>query len=241
VAEAIRTGGHQIFAGHNLHSVYLYHRDAEMRRLYAQAGNVFVDGMPLVWWGRAVGLPLAREHRNTPLDWLPEVLTTAAREGWRVFYLGSTPEVAERGAAELRRRWPSLKLETHQGYFDMTLGSAESEAVVARIREYRPHLLCLGMGMPRQEQWAARFASRTDANCTLCVGALMELLAGELPVPPRWIGRAGLEWLFRLVTKPGRVSRRYLFEPWFLLPLALRDLASRRSRVLPELPPPPHP
>ena len=229
VEDAIRAGDHRVFGNHNLHSVYLYHRDPGMRRFYAGASLVFVDGMPLVWLGQALRFPFRREHRNTPVDWLPELMGKAAARGWRVFYLGSAPGVAERGAATLRERWPALEMETEHGYFDITPGSPEAEAVLARIRAYRPHILCVGMGMPRQEQWIAEYAERTGANVVLSLGALMDLLAGELPTPPRWIGRAGLEWLYRLVSKPGRVWYRYLVEPWFLLPLAARDLWTRRA------------
>jgi len=229
VESAVRAGAHRVFGNHNLHSVYLYHRDPGMRRFYAGASLVFVDGMPLVWLGQALGFPFRREHRNTPVDWLPELLGKAAEQGWRVFYLGSAPGVAERGAAKLRERWPELQMETAHGYFDISPGSAEAEAVLERIRAYRPHVLCVGMGMPRQEQWIAEYADRTGANVVLSLGALMDLLSGELPTPPRWIGRAGLEWLYRLVSKPQRVWRRYLVEPWFLLPLALRDLWTHRA------------
>lgn len=231
VAATIRAGAQYIIAGHNLHSVYLFHRDPEMRRCYEQARYVFVDGMPLVWLARAAGLPVQREHRNTPVDWLPDLLGTAAREGWRVFYLGSAPGVAERGAAVLREKWPNLQMETAHGFFDITPGSEDAEAVLARIRGFAPHILCVGMGMPLQEHWIARFGHRSGANVVLNLGALMDLIAGELPVPPRWIGRAGLEWLYRLVTRPKRVWRRYLVEPWFLLPFAVRDLAARRPRT----------
>lgn len=229
VEAAIRADERCVFGNHNLHSVYLYHRDPQMRRFYAGASLVFVDGMPLVWLGRALGFPFRREHRNTPVDWFPELLGKAAAEGWRVFYLGSAPGVAERGAAALRERWPGLQIETEHGYFDIGPGSAEAEAMLERIRAYRPHILCVGMGMPRQEHWIAEYAGRAGANVVLSLGALMDLLAGELPTPPRWIGRAGLEWLYRLVSKPGRVWRRYLLEPWFLLPLALRDLWTHRA------------
>ena len=62
----------------------------------------------------------------------------------------------------------------------------------------------------------------------------MDYLVGEVPMPPRWIGRLGLECAFRLVTTPRRLAWRYLMEPWVLLPLFVRDLKHRlrRPRVL---------
>jgi N-acetylglucosaminyldiphosphoundecaprenol N-acetyl-beta-D-mannosaminyltransferase len=56
----------------------------------------------------------------------------------------------------------------------------------------------------------------------------MEFISGKVRTPPRWTGPAGLEWLFRLVDDPGRFWRRYLVEPWALVPLFAKDLWKHR-------------
>src|SRR5580700_4763486 len=53
---------------HNLHSLYLYQRDPEFAAAYEHATWVYIDGLPIVWLGRAVGLPLTEAHRITFLD-----------------------------------------------------------------------------------------------------------------------------------------------------------------------------
>ena len=227
IAEAVESGQRTIIGNHNLHSIYLYHRDAKMRRFYARARHVFIDGMPLIWVGRLLGYPLRREHRMTSIDWLRPLLLAAVARRWRLFLLGSSPGVAERSAAILRSECPGLQVEGMHGFFDLRPGSESGEAVLARIREYRPDMLCVGMGMPRQEHWIEDHIDRLDAGVVLNLGGFMELLIGELPLPPRWISGLGLEWLIRLLSRPGRVWRRYLVEPWFLLPLLARDLRAR--------------
>ena len=227
IAEAVESGRPTVIGNHNLHSIYLYHRDAKMRRFYARARYVFIDGMPLVWLGRLLGYPLRREHRMTSIDWLRPMLPAAVSRGWRLFLLGSGPEVAERSAALLRSEFPGLQVEAMHGFFDLRPGSTSGEAVLAHLREYHPDVLCVGMGMPRQEHWIEDHIDRLDAGVVLNLGGFMELLTGEIPLPPRWISRVGLEWLVRLLSRPRRVWRRYLVEPWFLLPLLARDLRAR--------------
>ena len=227
IAEAVESGQRTIIGNHNLHSIYLYHRDAKMRRFYARARYIFIDGMPLIWLGQLLGYPLRREHRMTSIDWLRPMLPTAVERGWRLFLLGSQPGVAGRAAAMLRSEFPGLAVETMHGFFDLRPGSEEGEAVLARIRTYGPDVLCVGMGMPRQEHWIENHLERLDTRVVLNLGGFMELLIGELPLPPRWISRLGLEWLVRLLSRPGRVWRRYLVEPWFLVPLLARDLRAR--------------
>lgn len=230
IARAVSEGSRIVIANHNLHSVYLYHRDEPMRRFYAAADYAHVDGMALVGLGRLLGHPLGREHRVTYVDWIRPLCREAATRGWRVFHLGSRPEVAERGAEVLRRELPTLELTTHHGFFDSSPDGAENRGVLDRIADFGANVLLVGMGMPRQERWILENLDRIRANAILPSGACMDYVAGAAPTPPRWMGRSGLEWLHRLASDPRRLASRYLWEPWFLLPLAARDVLSAHSR-----------
>jgi N-acetylglucosaminyldiphosphoundecaprenol N-acetyl-beta-D-mannosaminyltransferase len=158
----------------------------------------------------------------------------AADKGWRVFNLGSPKQVAEKCAAELRRLHPTLKLEVGSGFFDARRGSAENEAVIRRINAYRPDLLLVGMGMPRQEFWTQENFARLNAHVILSSnGAAFDYLAGVVPTPPRWAGRIGLEWFFRLIKEPRRLFARYLVEPWYILLLLMMDYP--RTQLWPKL------
>jgi N-acetylglucosaminyldiphosphoundecaprenol N-acetyl-beta-D-mannosaminyltransferase len=226
IAQAVNEERRRIIAHHNLHSVYLYHRDPKMRAFYEQAQSIHIDGMPLVFLGRLLRLPLRREHRVTYVDWIRPLMSVAARRGFRVFYVGSKPDVAERGAAQLRRELPDLQIATHHGYFGGTTRETNA-SVLAAIRSFRPHILMVGMGMPRQEHWILDNLDEIEVRVILTAGACMDYVAGAVPTPPRWMGRWGLEWLFRLGSDPTRLWRRYLIEPWFVFRLFIRDLLAR--------------
>ena len=230
IAESIRSGGRRIFASQNLHSVYLQRTDPKLRSFYARADYVRIDGMAIVLLGRLLGLPLRREHRVTYVDWLPVFMAEAARAGWRVFYLGSTPGVAERAAPLLRARFPGLQIATAHGYFDASPGSPENDHVVATINAFRPHVLMVGMGMPRQQHWVLENHEKLLVNAISTSGAALDYVAGDIPTPPRWLGQVGLEWLFRLLVEPRRLAGRYLVEPWYILPLVAKQLLRRARR-----------
>jgi N-acetylglucosaminyldiphosphoundecaprenol N-acetyl-beta-D-mannosaminyltransferase len=230
VEEAVKSGHRRIIANHNLHSVYVVHREVRMRAFFERAHTIHVDGMPLIWIGKLLGYPFRREHRVTYADWIDSLMAEASRHEWRVFYVGSKPGVADRGAAILRSRFPQLQIETAHGYFDARPDSAENQAVLARIETCQPNLLLVGMGMPRQEHWVLDNIDRLHANAVLTVGAAIDYVAGAIPTPPRWAGRLGAEWLFRLIVEPRRLTRRYLIEPWFVLRLLLRDIVEHPTR-----------
>jgi N-acetylglucosaminyldiphosphoundecaprenol N-acetyl-beta-D-mannosaminyltransferase len=235
VTDTVQSGGRRIVANHNLHSVYLYHRQPAMRAMYAAATHTFIEGMSLVAAARLLGLPVQRANRVAVLDWIHPLMARAAREGWRVFILAGRPGVARRGADALRRQHPGLIVETASGYFDTWQEGSENAWMVERVNRFRPHLLLVGMGMPLQEAWIAQNHERLEANVILNVGGLMDCIAGDIPTAPRWLGQYGLEWLFRLVATPRRTARRYLLEPWTLLPVLGRELLNRTRRA-PALP-----
>jgi N-acetylglucosaminyldiphosphoundecaprenol N-acetyl-beta-D-mannosaminyltransferase len=230
ISRAICEGEHWTFAHHNSHSLYLWDREPQMREFYARADYVLIDGMSLILLGRITGLHLKREDRATSLDFMPLLLPRAAKEGWRIFYLGSRLGVAERAAEKLRATYPGVQMRTHHGYFNPSKTSEENGEVLNQIKAYAPHILLVGMGMPRQEKWIFENRAEVTANIITPCGAHMDYIAGEIPTAPRWLALIYLEWLYRLIAEPKRLWRRYLVEPWFLIKLLVRELILQTPR-----------
>ena len=231
VADQIEKRRQVILANHNVHSLYLFLRQPTLREFYSQAEFCHIDGMPLVLLGRLFGFPAKRNHRVTYVDLMHPLMAHAARNRWRVFYLGSAPGVAEQGAVAVRNAYPGLQIRTTHGYFSMEKAGQENQRVLESIREYSPHILMVGMGMPRQELWIYENRQSLLANVILPCGAAMDYVAGAVPMPPRWAGRVGLEWAFRLFNEPRRLWQRYLVEPWFLVRVVLQELLKSRLPV----------
>lgn len=215
IGEAVSNKRKSVVANHNLHSLYLCHHDAKMRELYTKAAFTHIDGMALIALARMLGAPFLRQHRTTYLDFVPLLAEAAAKHGWRIYYLGGKPGVAELAAQRLSQEYRGIQIRTHHGYFDAA--SPENELVLADIQSFAPDILMVGMGMPRQEVWISSNLDHIRAHAILCVGCLMDYIAGEASVCPRWLSNMGFEWLHRLLNDPGRLYERYLIEPWFIL------------------------
>ncbi|HET7892668.1 MAG TPA: WecB/TagA/CpsF family glycosyltransferase [Candidatus Sulfotelmatobacter sp.] len=217
VESAIESGQRKIIGNHNIHSLFLYQRNAAMRAYYEAAHNIHVDGMGVVLLGKLANIPLKRKHRITYLDYFAHLLPMAAQRGWRVFYLGTKPEIVARGVERLRERCKGLQIEYAHGYFDHRPGSEDGKRILQTIANYRPHILLVGIGMPKQEQWVYEHRDQLEANAIFNAGGYMDYIGGAVPTPPRWMGRLGLEWFYRLISEPRRLAARYLVEPWFVI------------------------
>lgn len=229
-ARKIAAGEKAIIANHNLHSLYLMRRDPELAAFYKISDLIEVDSIPLLMWARLARRGSRRFHRCTYLDWRDLFWSLASERGWRIYYLGAAPGVADTAALKLRSEWPGMTLATRDGYFDMAEDSAESIAIREEINAFAPDVVLVGMGMPRQEAWVLRNHAAIKPCAIFTVGAAFDYEAGVQKAAPRWMGRIGIEWLFRLVADPVRLFRRYCVEPWSLVPAAINELHSGVTR-----------
>lgn len=224
ISEAVREDLKWVIGNHNLNSLYIFHHDRAMRDFYKIADYVHIDGMSLVFIGKLLKLPFKKEHRVTYADWVWVLMEQAVEKDWRILYLGAKPGVADKAAEILRDRYPGLEIDTEPGYFCV---ENESHQIIDKIKLYKPNILMVGMGMPRQEKWIFDRINDIEANIILPCGACFSYIAQETPTPPRWMGQVGLEWLYRLATNPKRLWKRYLVEPWFIAKLFLKDFTRR--------------
>ena len=220
IKEAVRKNLKWIVANHNLNSLYIFHHDYMMRDFYNIANYVHIDGMALIFLGKLKKFPFKKEHRVTYADWVWILMEQAAKEGWRILYLGSKPGVADKGAEIFRSKYPDLEIVTEPGYFCV---KEQNHLIIDKIKAYKPNILMVGMGMPRQEKWILDNIDDIEVNIILPCGACIDYIAQEIPTPPRWMGQLGLEWLYRLITDPKRLWRRYLVEPWFIAKLLFEE------------------
>ena len=226
----VENGVKAVIANHNLHSLHLIRTEPRLAEFYALADLVQIDSTPLIAFGRLVGRGTRRKHRSTYLDWREHFWSLADRKGWRVMFIGGAEGVADAAAERLKARHGRVDLAVRSGYFDATPGSEDNGRLVAEISECAPQVLLVGMGMPRQEIWIADHLDALPDCVVLNVGAAFDYEAGVQKAAPRWVGRLGLEWLYRLAVDPKRLFHRYCVEPWHLMGPIMDDLRAALRR-----------
>ena len=232
VARKIAAGEGAMVANHNLHSLYLIRQDEKIAEFYRTADLIEVDSVPLIFWARIVGRASRRFHRCTYLDWRDAFWARAIQENWKVFFVGGEPGVGEKAVERIHADWPGAQIATHHGYFDVATDGPENQAVIEAINAYRPDIVLVGMGMPRQELWVLENQKSLGPCVTFTVGGAFDYEAGVQLPSPRWMGQVGMEWLFRLMVDPQRLFSRYCVEPWSLMGPALRDLRKALARQM---------
>lgn len=220
----LREGGTRTVLGHNLHSVTLAHSDPAFRSFYDRSDVVLLDGAPLLWlWGRtgnAAGPVM--DYRLGTNDWLPALGEVAGLE--RIAVVGAGPDANAGAVGRLRAIVPGARVS---GFPGAGWNAAVEEEAVEWLRREQPQLVLLGLGMPLQEEVLQRRLGSLPPAVYCTVGGAIEQLAGVQKLAPRWLGRLGLEWAWRLLLHPRRVAYRVFGEPWVLLWLLARRRLNR--------------
>ena len=216
----LRAGGtHQIVTV-NPEFVMEAQRDPRVMTILNQAALATPDGVGLLWAARWLGTPL--RGRVTGVELVERIAKQSMLRGWRIFFLGAGPGVAEKAAQVLRHRYPGLVVT---GCYAGSPSIIEEPFVRQQVLDAPPDILLVAYGHPAQELWIARNQALLGVPVAIGVGGTFDELAGVVPVAPAWMERFGLKWLWRLIQQPSRINS--IITAVIRFPLAVITRSSR--------------
>ncbi len=217
-------GGYVCFS--TVHMVMEAFDNPEYAAKVNAADIIVPDGMPLVWMQKIEGRRDA--HRVRANDLMIGLCRFAEERGLSVGFYGASEEVIEAIKERARRDFPKLAIPYAFSPPFRPLSETEDGEITAEIASKAPDFLFVGLGCPKQERWMNEHRPRLNA-VMLGVGASFDFFAGNVAECPPWIGRLGLEWLFRLTQEPKRLWKRYLvLNPRFVARAALQVVLGRK-------------
>lgn len=211
----------------NVHSVVTARDNAEFRRAVECADMATPDGAPVAWTMRRKGLP-TQGRINGP-DFMLRLCEQAAARGIAIGLHGSTEKTLALLEAELRRRYPTLRIPYIVSPPFRVLTEEEDRDQCERINASGVGILFVGLGCPKQEVWMHAHRGRVNA-VMLGVGAAFDYHAGTVPRAPQWMQANGLEWLHRLASEPRRLWQRYFDTNSRFIALTVREWLTGRLR-----------
>jgi len=190
--------------------------DLELRHIVLRADLVTPDSAGVLWAARRTGAPL--QQRVSGVEIVERLAEMSALKGISLYLLGSAPGVAEEAAVRMRERCRGCRIVgTHHGYF----GPSDEGALIEDIRAAAPDVLCVALGIPKQERWIAAHREALGVPVMIGVGGTLDVLSGRVRRAPLWMQRRGLEWVYRLMSNPRKI-RKVLSLPRFMMMVLAR-------------------
>jgi N-acetylglucosaminyldiphosphoundecaprenol N-acetyl-beta-D-mannosaminyltransferase len=201
--------------------VVLAQKDYDLRKIIEEADLITPDSFGILLGARLMGKPI--KERVSGADLSVEICRMAASDGFSIFLLGGEPGIADEAASRVEEMFPGLVIAgTHHGYFERD----QEPEVVRRIKASGAKVLLVGMGIPRQEKFIHRYLGELGVCVAMGVGGTLDVLSGRVKRAPEWMQRHGLEWLYRVLKNPRKISKVATL-PRFLLLVLLEKLRPR--------------
>ena len=187
----------------NAEIIMMCQQDAEYKKIVSQdAQLVLPDGAGAVWAGRYLGYKVP--ERVAGFDLYCNLLKEAAAKGYKAYFFGGSPGIAEAAKAKSEELYPGVQVVgCRNGYFK----EEESQAIIEEINASGADMLFAALGAPKQEKWLVRYRDQLKPKILMGIGGSFDVFAGKMERAPKWMQDASLEWLFRLYKQPSRFMR----------------------------------
>lgn len=218
----IKTGKPSLLVTANPEIIWVARSDPYFAECLSSAKLVTADGIGVVLAARILGNPL--KQRVTGIDLTTALFADAVKKNYKFYFVGGKPGIAERAAEQITIRYPGIQiLGVHHGYFK------DDTEIIKDISDKKPDILLVALGMGKQERWIKERVKSAGVPVSIGVGGSFDVFSGEVKRAPVWMQKAGLEWLYRLVTQPSRIGRM-LQLPKFLVAVIVSRFTGIENR-----------
>ena len=202
----------------NVDVVMKIENDSYLKVITDKADMVLVDGKPLEWIAKWHKRPIKAKISGS--DLVPILCKRAAEKGYSIFIIGGKEGIAEKAQVNLERDLPGIQIVgTYAPPFGFEKDERELKKINEMISNAHPDILIACFGCPKQEKWIYENYHKYDAKVSVCAGATVDFLAGNVNRAPKWMSDHGLEWFYRFLQEPKRMFKRYFVDDMKILKL----------------------
>jgi len=201
----------------NPHSVETAFRDPEFAAAIRAADLVTPDGVGILLASKILGAGIPEVVNGPDLFEALCRQLNAKKTGTKMFFLGSTPDNLNAIEDKFKTDFPNLGIAgTFSPPYKPQFSQDDLAAMIDLINQSGADILWVGLGAPKQEKWAQACRHRLNVKVIAPVGGVFDFYTGRIRLPPKWVQKLGLIFLYRFFQEPRRLWRRNLDSPLFL-------------------------
>ncbi len=199
--------------------IVMAHQDAQLHSIISKADLITPDSAGILWGARQLGASLG--SRVSGVDIVERLCELSPKNGYRIYFFGAGPGVAELAAEKMQTKYAGCRIVgTRNGFFQ----DCDNDEIINNIRESKADILCVALGIPKQEKWISSFKDRLDVPVLIGVGGTLDVLSGSTRRAPMLFQKARLEWFWRLLSNPKKISKVMLLPTFVQLILQSKKI-----------------
>jgi N-acetylglucosaminyldiphosphoundecaprenol N-acetyl-beta-D-mannosaminyltransferase len=176
--------------------------DQELARIIATAELVTPDSAGVLWAAKRNKTPLP--ERVSGVEIVENLCALSPERGYRLYFFGAAPGIADQAALRMQEKYPGAQIVgTRHGFFTPD----DLPDILSGIQKARPDILCVALGIPKQEKWIAAHRDALGVPVLIGVGGTFDVLSGTVRRAPRLFQQLRLEWFWRVLSNPKKISK----------------------------------
>lgn len=183
-------------------------QEPEFSKVLTDADFLIPDGVTVVIASKIFGTPLKGKVSGS--TFFGKCCERLSKDKRRVYLLGAMDDIAERTGLLFEKKYPGY---VHAGSYSPPFGfekdSEETARIIKSINDSQSDVLFIGLGNCKGERWVHQYRNKINVAVSLQVGAAFDFAIGLKKIPPEFFKKNGLGWLWRLITEPKRMFKRY--------------------------------
>ena len=205
----------------NAHSYNLAQQHSAFCKALKNSDVLLPDGISIVLAKRFLdGIKL---KKIAGADLFAYEMKRLNKEQGSCLFLGSSEQALELIKTKASIDFPNVNVKTYSPPFKTIFSAEENALMISTVNEFKPDVLFIGMTAPKQELWAYEHLEQLNTKHICCIGAVFDFYAGTIKRAPNWMISLGIEWLYRLISEPKRLWKRYLIGNTKFIYLILKE------------------
>jgi len=185
--------------------------NSDLRVISNKADMHLASGGGLNWAARKLKTPLKQQVHL--LSFLMDIIRIAEIKEYSIFIAGGRPETVEKTFFNIKKSFPNIRIVgRHGGYFNKD----REKSVIEAMRKSEANIILVGLGFPKEEKWIYEIKNEFQNTVFISVGGAIDVISGEVTKAPPFFMERGLEWFYRIITRPWRIGRFFRTMGFFI-------------------------
>jgi N-acetylglucosaminyldiphosphoundecaprenol N-acetyl-beta-D-mannosaminyltransferase len=223
VMRMIEQGGTYHILSLNPYKIQRIKSNSDLRTISSKADLHLACGAGLQWAAKMMRTPL--KERISLLSFMMDLVRIAEIKEYTIFFVGARPEITEKAFSNIRKSFPKIRIVgRHGGYFN----AEREKSVIEAMRKSEANIVFIGLGFPKEDKWIHSIRGEFKNTVFISVGGSIDILSGDIRKAPPYFMDRGMDWFYRIITKPWRAGRLLRVAAFFLMAIIKRIFSGKK-------------